>query len=303
MGLEEWATMLDLNMFSDPMGQALSDALRLTTVAGFATVSGKQVAPTKRFGIPELLTAIDSEEIQRAYHPETLRAIRQRLTHLDSTGLFSSDGVEISELIAAGRLTVILLSRLPSAYKSAVVALLTRLVIDERSRVTFAEKRLVLDPTLSESERSELEGIIAGGAPRTTIALDEAQGFLGPGAGNPARDLFIRLVKEGRNIGLSAIVATQQPSALDRRILSQVETLLAHQLVTEPDIEAVRENLKTSVPEAIEYGRDPMTFAQMLRSLAPGQCVASAADMNTVIRRCVAVDVRPRATVHGGLEL
>jgi hypothetical protein len=161
----------------------------------------------------------------------------------------------------------------------------------------------VLDPTLSESERSELDRVVAEGVPRTTIALDEAQGFLGPGAGNPARDLFIRLVKEGRNNGLSAILATQQPSALDRRILSQVETLLVHQLVTEPDIDAIRENLKTSLPEAIEFGRDQMSFSQMLRSLAPGQCVASAADMNTVIRRCITVDVRPRATIHGGLEL
>ena len=69
-----------------------------------------------------------------------------------------------------------------------------------------------------------------------------------------ARDLFVQLVKEGRNMGLSAVLATQTPSALDSRVLSQVETFLAHQLVTEADIRAVRENLKSELPETIQFG-------------------------------------------------
>ena len=48
-------------------------------------------------------------------------------------------------------------------------------------------------------------------------------------------------------MGLSAVVATQQPSALDQRVLSQVETFVAHQLVTEADIRAVRENFEVRV--------------------------------------------------------
>jgi DNA segregation ATPase FtsK/SpoIIIE-like protein len=133
--------------------------------------------------------------------------------------------------------------------------------------------------------------------------LDEAQSFLAPGPENPARGLFVQLVKEGRNIGLSAVLATQQPSALDQRILSQVETFIAHQLVTEPDIRAVRENLKSELPDSIQFGSRQMDFPGLLRQLPPGICVVSAADMNTNVRRATVVHIRPRATVHGGIEL
>ena len=104
-------------------------------------------------------------------------------------------------------------------------------------------------------------------------------------------------------MGLSAILATQQPSAIDKRILSQVETFVAHQLVTEPDIRAVRENLKSSLPDGIQYGKTDLEFSDLLRQLPPGVCMVSAADMNSTVRRAIIVGVRPRSTVHGGIEL
>jgi DNA helicase HerA-like ATPase len=135
------------------------------------------------------------------------------------------------------------------------------------------------------------------------VVLDEAQSFLAPGPRSPARDVFVRLVKEGRNMGLSAVLATQQPSALEQRVLSQVETFLAHQLVTEADIRAVRDNLKSETPDGIQFGSQQLDFSGLLRQLPAGVCLVSAADVNTVVRRAMVVRVRPRATVHGGIEL
>lgn len=303
LGLDEWSALLETNVISDPIGQALTDALDMVIRRGFTSRSGEPIQPTGRFGFAELAEAIGSSEIQSAYHQETLRALRQRMASLDATGLFSDTGIPLREMLKAGRLAVILLGRLPSAYRAAVVAVLARRVMKERSEIAFAEKRLALDPELSASERSNLASFVGAGVPKTTVALDEAQTFLAPNSGSAARDIFIRLVKEGRNIGLSAVLATQQPSALDKRILSQVETFIAHQLVTEPDIDAVRANLKSAIPDKIEFGTNELTFSDLLRMLEPGQCVISAADMNTTLRRCVAVTVRPRASVHGGIEL
>jgi DNA helicase HerA-like ATPase len=184
-----------------------------------------------------------------------------------------------------------------------VVGLLTRTLIDERAKTAFAEKRLALDPTLSADERVTLESVIADGTPRAVVALDEAQSFLSPGLGGQARGLFVKLVKEGRNIGLSAVLATQQPSAIDQRILSQVETFISHQLVTELDIKAVRENLKSPLADIFTLGKEDFDGGGLFRQLAPGQCLVSAADVSVMPRRSVLVTVRPRATVHGGIEL
>src|SRR4029077_13034076 len=104
------------------------------------------------------------------------------------------------------------------------VAVLTRMLIEERSTAAFAEKRLVLDPELDNSDRDALEAMATKGVPRTVVVLDEAQSFLAPGASNPARSLFIRLVKEGRNMGLSAILATQQPSARSEEHTSELQS-------------------------------------------------------------------------------
>ena len=212
-------------------------------------------------------------------------------------------GRRSGELLKPGSATVIALGRLPQSYRAAIVAVLTRMLIEIRSQSAFAEKRLSLDPDLSATERTALRELVENGAPRTTVVLDEAQAFLAPGAGNAALDLFVRLVKEGRNLGLSAVLATQQPSAIDRRVLSQVEVFMAHQLVTEADIRAVRENLKADLPESVQSGSQLIDPTLLLRHLSIGSCLVSAADMNCPLRRSILLAVRPRATVHGGIEL
>jgi ABC-type thiamine transport system ATPase subunit len=302
MGLEEWEVLLNVNTMSDPIGQAFADLLALVRAKGYRN-QGEDISPKSEFGLGELSSAIGADELTGTYHPETLRALRQRLGALEGTGLFSVTGTRIGELLAAGQVTVVMLGRLPQSYRSSVVAVLTRMLIEERSRGAFAEKRLVLDPELSGRTKTEIERIARASVPRTVVMLDEAQSFLAPGADNPARNLFIKLVKEGRNMGLSAVLATQQPSALDQRVLSQVETFIAHQLVTDPDIRAVRENLKSELPDSIQFGARELDFANLLRQITPGVCVVSAADMNTAVRRASIVHVRPRATIHGGIEL
>ena len=246
MGLEEWEMLLGVNAVSDPMGQALADALTLVR-EGFSQ-RGEGVPGTSVFGLEALSAAVGSDELVATYHAETVRALQQRLGALDNTGLFAEQGTGVPDLLAPGKVTVIMLGRLPQSYRAAVVAVLTRMLIEERSATAFAEKRLAIDPELDDAARKKIEASASAGVVPTVVVLDEAQSFLAPGQRSPARDLFIRLVKEGRNMGLSAVVATQQPSALDQRVLSQVETFISHQLVTEADIRAVRDNLKSETP-------------------------------------------------------
>lgn len=302
LGAEEWELLLGANFMSDPMGQAFADLLNLVQVTGYQKGS-QQVDPIRACDLSHLAEAVGASELEAVYHRETLRALRQRLRSLSATGLFSASGTSIEALLSPGRLTVVMLGRVPQSYRTAVVALLTRMLMDRRNAAAFAEKRLALDPKLTQHEKAELEESVARGVPRTVVMLDEAQSFLAPGEANPARSLFVRLVKEGRNMGLSAVLATQQPSALDARVLSQVETFVAHQLVTEPDIRAVRENLKASLPDRIQFASQQLDFPALLRQLPAGVSLISAADTNTAVRRSIVAVIRPRATIHGGIEL
>jgi len=108
--------------------------------------------------------------------------------------------------------------------------------------------------------------------------------------------MLIRYVREGRNYGLSFMVATQQPTALDNRLLAQVDTLIAHKLTVQGDIDYVRRNLKSNMPQEITYANRTLEFEELLRSLDVGQALVS----NTETERTIIIDVRPRISVHGG---
>jgi hypothetical protein len=85
-------------------------------------------------------------------------------------------------------------------------------------------------------------------------------------------------------------------TAIDNRLLAQVDTLIAHKLTVQSDIEYVRHNLKSNLPQEILYANQTLELDQLLRSLDVGQALVS----NTETERALLVDIRPRVSVHGG---
>jgi DNA helicase HerA-like ATPase len=106
----------------------------------------------------------------------------------------------------------------------------------------------------------------------------------------------VKYVREGRNYGLSFVVATQQPTAIDPRILAQVDTLVVHKLTVQGDIDYIRKNIKSNLPEEVKYSNTVLGFDELIRSLDVGQALVS----NTETDRAFIMDVRPRISVHGG---
>jgi hypothetical protein len=295
--------MLNVNTVSEPMGQALLDTIRFASETGYLR-SGQDVGARANFSIADLVHAVDADQNQATYHAETLRAVRQRLQSIDGQGLFDPGGTSIRDLALAGRASVVLLNRVSEGMREIIISLIVRALMADRSEVANVRRRLAVDTTLTEDERKKLQDYIASATPKTTLFLDEAQNFLAPDLNGPSKEVVTKLVKEGRNFGLSAVLATQQPSAIDKRILSQVETFIAHALVTESDIRAVKDNLKCDAPEGIQFSQDELEFGAALRRLGPGQCVVSSSN-NSVgnFNRLFFMNVRARATMHGGLEL
>ena len=111
-----------------------------------------------------------------------------------------------------------------------------------------------------------------------------------------ATDVIVKYVREGRNYGLSFVVATQQPTAIDPRILAQVDTLLVHKLTVQGDIDYIRKNIKSNLPEEVKYGNAILDFDQIIRSLDVGQALLS----NTETDRASLWMFGPRISVHGG---
>ena len=73
---------------------------------------------------------------------------------------------------------------------------------------------------------------------RLWLAMDEAHVIVPSEGKTPASDPFVDYVKRGRDAGLSLIFATQQPSAVDGKLMSQVDMTFTHGLGFDADIQA-----------------------------------------------------------------
>jgi hypothetical protein len=278
------------------MGQLLNDAYIKVTMEGWDDKNGDH--PSKpEYSIKDLLDCIKhDEELSDSYQPETRRAVIQQLTTYYRNPLFDDLGTPLSEMLCPGRMNVLVMSRMSGSLRLVILSALIRRLMDERMVASEMEKHLVIRQDLQEIEREKIKQKLAQSIPPTWIALDEAQNILPSDKKTAAGEMLIRYVREGRNYGLSFMVATQQPTAIDSRLLAQVDTLIAHKLTVQSDIDYVRRNLKSNLPEEVMYAGRVLGFDELLRSLDVGQALVS----NTESERGLILDVRPRISVHGG---
>lgn len=188
--------------------------------------------------------------------------------------------------------------------RSLIVAVLVREVMrsrgraDSASRLVAARKRLGGQPTQTPSDAADESR--PPPLPRCWIAIDEAHNYLPSGGSLPSRPVLRRLITEGRNIGLSVVVATQQPSGLDSSIQRNADALLVHSMSMRDDIAAAEGMLNTQTPDTATWGVaervSGKVFEKVVRALPQGYCLVSTDSAN----RIFALRVRPRLTMHGG---
>jgi DNA helicase HerA-like ATPase len=210
--------------------------------------------------------------------------------------LFEHQGTSLRELLKPGKMSVIVMNKMSDELRLIVVSALMRRLIALRVQASEAEKQMKIVEKLSPEESQALETLLGKAAPATWVAIDEAQNILPSERRTSATDVIVKYVREGRNYGLSFVVATQQPTAIDPRILAQVDTLLVHKLTVQGDIDYIRKNIKSNLPEETKYGNSVLAFDQLIRSLDVGQALVS----NTETDRAFVLDIRPRVSVHGG---
>jgi hypothetical protein len=171
-----------------------------------------------------------------------------------------------------------------------------RRLIASRVKASEVEKHLKIIENLSDKERQSLEISLKESIPPAWVCIDEAQNILPSERRTSATDIMVKYVREGRNYDLSFMVATQQPTAIDPRILAQVDSLIVHKLTVQGDIDYIRRNIKSNLPDEVKYANSVLDFNQLIRSLDVGQVLVS----NTETERAFIMDVRPRVSVHGG---
>jgi hypothetical protein len=126
--------------------------------------------------------------------------------------------------------------------------------------------------------------------PKVWLAIDEAQEFAPSGKSALAKEPLIQWVKEGRQPGLSLIIASQQPGAIDREVLSQCDLILCHKVTASDDIDALNRLSHDYM------ARELKVYLRQLQRTGEAVMVDDTKEAVSVVQ------IRPRRSKHGGAE-
>lgn len=202
-------------------------------------------------------------------------ALLNRLEGASRWHLFSETGYQpIDTIFQPGVINIVDVSRLesgPRGRRNLVVSIIARNLFRARSDARLRE-----------------EFGLAGALPRVWLAMDEAHQFAPSSSNALGKEQLIRWAKEGRQPGLSLIVATQQPSAIDREILSQCDIILSHKLTSRDDVMALNSLSQDYM------GSELRTLITTLERVGQAVLVDDERESVSVLQ------IRPRQSQHGG---
>jgi DNA helicase HerA-like ATPase len=298
LSAEEWIQLFGVDQYADVLGHLIYDAYDQVRHSGYRTSSGR-VPPKEQFGPADLETCIERSTELVAFRDDTRMAAIRRFRTLAKNSLFNGIGLNMREILRPGTITVLLLRDLPPETRELLVAVLVRRIMEGRSETEHYE-RLVSVQSDGETVRSaEWQERIDTGIPRCWLVIDEAHNYIPNGRTAISKRPLKKLIDEGRNLGISVVAATQQPSGLDSAIQRNADILLIHPMTMEEDIRAAAAMLNTLWPKrsAIAKGGSLRScdFFQAVRSLPRGYAILS----SETIPRVLPVRIRPRLTYSG----
>jgi uncharacterized protein len=194
---EEWCALVEQEIYS-PQGHILAETLR--------------ALGSQDFSIEDMIDHIADSNNWVNVADVSRNVLVYKLGDFASTGLFSKAGFTISELLVPGQCNVFMLRELRNADKALVAGLIARQLFTVMGEYhTVRKKSLFFNQHFEEKYPS-----------RVWMLVDEAHVVAPADEPSAAKSALIEFVKRGRDAGLSLVLATQQPSAVDSRILSQV---------------------------------------------------------------------------------
>lgn len=257
-----WIDLFGLDI-TQPMGMAL-----------YRAVSRCKDKKGVHFFIPDIIEQIHKDPTIK--EPSVQALILRLETAANQWDIFSSQYREVAEIFTAQMVNVIDLGALETGRFG-----LRNLILAVLVRYLFTKRR---DARLREELRLPVE------ISKVWLAIDEAQEFVPSGKSTLAKEPLIQWVKEGRQPGLSLIIASQQPGAIDREVLSQCDLILCHKVTAADDVDAINKLSHNYMAHEMRH------YLRQLSRTGETVIVDDFQEMVTIVQ------IRPRRSRHGGTE-
>ncbi len=240
------------------------------------------------FVIDDIIAEIDSDDKATK---ESKNAASGLFLAANTWGVFAKGKqkpTKVEDLINAGKTTVLDLS----VYNSVGAFNVRALVISLVSRKVFNQR-------MSARKKEEIESLNKGldftysfekkENPLVWMFIDEAHEFLPLDKVTPATDALVQLLREGRQPGISLVLATQQPGQIHRDVMTQSDLVISHRVTSKPDLDALSYIMQSYLLDSIKRYMNELPHVK-----------GSAIILDDNSERIYPVKIRPRFTWHGG---
>jgi len=242
----------------------------------------------KSYSIKDIIKEIESDTKNSQ---ETKNAAAGLFEAAETWEIFSNESVQptkISDLINPGKTTVLDLSVYNSVgsfnVRALVISLISRKMFNERMAARKSEEIKSISRGLSYSGYDSKKEV-----PLVWLFIDEAHEFLPLEGKSLASDALIQLLREGRQPGISVVLATQQPGKIHRDVMTQSDIVISHRVTSAPDLEALNQIMQSYLLQGIKENMDNLPTLK-----------GSAIILDDNSERIYPMKIRPRFTWHGG---
>ena len=288
LGVDDWTYVFTVDRFS-PRGIIIEKTLKLVQEGYEAEVEDEVLTVRGKgdnYSIEDIIRCINnSKEINdkdKGFTRQTRRAMVSRFEIAKEWGIFSEEGTPLIALSKPDQISIIDVSMLDTQLHALIAGIIARKVIRARLHIS----REVEAAKIAVEGTEAVENI-----PITWLLIDEAHLLVPQHGSTAATEPLVQYAKLGRKPGCGLILCTQQPSATNTQILSQLDVSCTHFLSYIADIDAFVHRSPGNVPDEI---KDPSFF----RSLPVG--IGVFADESITTNRTFVVKIRPRVSQHAG---
>ena len=240
------------------------------------------------YDIEEMIAAVEEDKRSDEH---TKNVVINHFMQVKTWGIFSKDGTPLKELAVRGQVSVIDMSpyaTLPSGWliKALVIGLISKKLFTQRMVARKNEEYQQIDAAMHYFSKDSKEALEE---PLVWLIVDEAHEMLPREGKTAATDALVTIMREGRQPGISMVLASQQPGKIHSDVMTQSDIVIGHRLTAQIDVNALKQLTQTYMHEGLTE-----QLAQLPRS------TGSAIVFDDDNERVFAIKVRPRMTWHGG---
>ncbi|MBU0461905.1 MAG: ATP-binding protein [Nanoarchaeota archaeon] len=273
----DWQMTFDIDA-NDPMGIALERVITELKKEGID------------YSLQDLVNAIQADD---RTEQKVKDALENRLKSTEAWGVFDVKGTPLNDLAQGGQVTVLDVScyaTQPGGWKikHLIVGIIAKKLFIQRMLARKKEEYDMVHETMdyfSTEDTSKKKQEM----PLVWLVIDEAHEFLPREGYNAATEPLVTIMREGRQPGISLILATQQPGKIHTDVMTQSDTVISHRITAKIDVEALGALMQSYMREGLQFHIDNLPRVK-----------GAAVIFDDSNEKMYSMRVRPRFTWHGG---